>query len=1018
MKQKKLAPLLAVIMSVEMIIAPVIAHGSDTQAPKKQQGSSESSTAEIFSTVLQFGQGLVSQLNQNQMSPQLMSDMGTLQQQQTPQTDKYFNPQRLSQIPGLTQYMAMNNINPQMLDCKTLPTTMHELKNEVCRIGVTSDTNIPPSVQLQEMNIYHNQYTQINKVYRNYSAESNVEGQPFGVGCMKNAMQILSGFFQYRMNELDKLTTNLEAMNNQFREASRADLDAIEESTAVLEGGDSDLANKVKTNNPDLFDFGKRFNNPACTAMMTSDKFNDLGRDRGLNEINRTLKKTLTTPSGKFSGESYSTSHANVVDSINKLADKVGKQMELNFTTLSGSNKGYSDVINGMKGLSSSHGLNGAISPDMFSDLQTKFIEKNDKMKSDMADVASELGPIGAQALDMVRNPNSGALNSELATIETRIKNGCLQNSVNLDSVLEKVYDPTASKFANENASNFLKDKLKQIMENDRTSLEKKMAELKAIESQQGSRYYLKMENSYEVQEVDSNGKLTTRIVGASTRRTPSMYFSDVIKNCEAQYKVNHLGNKMSGAAAVQKLRNLHQEYKSMAKTHALDAREAIKKKMIQCDNSLDANNQVVGSCTPGLFNTSAPGFCANAALSCAKNMQECTKQAETFVKDIKTERTARVKNYKALVQKNKQDIVKIFDTALSSYMREGEMMRGLFGVGFSSPKGIEREVPEGARYLDSFQSATSGSPDGTLLLEDPDKYVAMFKKNIDLLKESVKQQQDQIMGSGSGRSAGGLLAEHIRNTEKNYKEVIRDSERFAQNCIQQHDQFVKSNETQKNKMREEQQKEMSELGEQLPLFCRKFETAQESVIDACNGNTSELVKAAMKAAHRSGNTSDLDAVSEYSNMCDSYGNTSSDDSKDVLTKCTRMEKAEFKYKKQANDACTALLTIMDEKDTETLCMVPRTVGYRKDSDEEEEGRSGNLVKDCNKAMKNKEEAIERFYSFYKSNGGSGDASGGITTAAPSFCSAGNNSDRSVAGKLSQHLNQTLEVLTNGAVKN
>jgi len=878
MKQRKLAPLLAFSMSLQMMVAPVVAHGND-KAPAPTSSSSGASTAEVFSAVLGVGQQILGQMNQNQMSPQLSIDMAALQQQQTPQMDKYFNQQKLSQIPGLAKYLALNNINPQLLDCKTLPTTMHEAKNEVCRIGVTGDRNIAPAMQLQEMNIYHNQYTQINKIYRNFSASSNTEGQLFGVGCMNNAMQILGGFFQYRMNELDKLTTNLEAINNQFREASRSDLDAIEESTAVLEGGDSDLANKVKTKRPDLFDFNKRFENAACASIMTGDKFNDIGKSNGLNEISKTLKRTLTTPSGKFSGESYSTSHANVVENINQLADKVAKQMELNFTTLSRDGKGYSDVVAGMRGLSSSHGLSGALSPDLFSDLQTSFVEKNEKMKSDLSDVASELGSLGAKAFESIRNPNSGAFESEVATIETRIKNSCLRSSTDLDTVLGKIYDPTSSSFANKNASNFLKDKLKQIMENDQTSLEKKLAELKAIETQAGSRYFLKMENSYEVQEVDANGNLATKIVGASANRTPSSYFTDVIRNCEAQFKVNHLGNKMSGATAVQKLRTLHQQYKSLAKNHAQQARDEIRKKMIQCDNSVDANNQAVGSCTPELFNTGAPGFCANAALSCSKNMQTCTQHAEKFVNEIKTERTARVNNYKALVQKNKQDIVKIFDTALSTYMRDGELLRGAFGVGFTSPTGIVREVmPESARYLDSFQSATSGSPDGRLLLEDPDKYVAMFKKNVENLKKSVQVQQDQIMGSG-GRGSGGLLAEHIKATEKNYKEVARDADKFAQACIQKHDQFVSANEAQRNQQQAEQVKKNQEVGEKVTEFCRKYSLAQTHPGPACNGNIEDLTKTAASL----GST---DAANELERLCNGYNNESNTNSLDPEIMC------------------------------------------------------------------------------------------------------------------------------------
>src|SRR5690606_25561054 len=130
------------------------------------------------------------------------------------------------------------------------------------------------------------------------------------------------------------------------------------------------------------------------------------------------------------------------------------------------------------------------------------------------------------------------------------------------------------------------------------------------------------------------------------------------------QFKANKLNNKLSGAGAIQKLRDLNQQYKELAKTQSADMRNELRKKLVECSSADEANNTVPGSCTPERFNTSSPGFCANAAFSCSKNMQACSKQADNMVKEIKQQKTARVNNYKALVQKNKMDIVKMFDSA------------------------------------------------------------------------------------------------------------------------------------------------------------------------------------------------------------------------------------------------------------------------------------------------------------------------------------------------------------------
>ncbi|WP_408095413.1 hypothetical protein ACJVC5_10255 [Peredibacter sp. HCB2-198] len=995
MKQRKLAPLLAVSLSLQMVVSPVM--GIAAEEKKTSASDVILGTSEAFATSIQAAGQIWSTVNQIRsggstgLSGQAAFDMQKLQEQQTPQPDKYFSMQRLGAMPGMTEYLAMNNINPAMLECKTLPTTLHEAKNEVCTLGVTTDRGVAPAAQLSEMQAYANQYFQINKMYRNYSADSNSAGQLFGVGCMKNAMNILNGFFKYRLDELDKLTTNLEAMQNQFREASRSDLDAIEESVAVLEGGDSELANKVKSKKPDLFDFGKRFENPACTSMFAKDTFNQIGRGKGLNAINQQLKTSMSEkpPGSKYSGESYSNSHSAVVEDLNNLADKVAKQSELRFSELA-DEKGYTGFLRSLSGsVSSTNGANNLLTSDLFSDVQTSFTEKSQKLQNDFNTIASELSAGGAnpaRALSIVRNLTTTNFDSEVSTIENQLKNGCLKSNLSgnssLDSLLEKIYDPTSSNFANKNASNFLKDKIKTIMENDKTSPEKKLSELKALESSQGNRYYVKMDNSYEVQETDANGNIVKRIVDASTRKSPSVFFSDIIRNCEAQFKVNKLDNQLSGAEAIQKLRALHSSYKNLAKSHASEMKASIKKKLIECESPEDANSSAIGSCTSERFNTTAPGFCANAALSCSKNMQACTQQAEKYVSEIKAQKTARVNNYKALVEKNKKDIVKIFDSALARYMKDGEILRGMFGAGFSSPSGIEREVPEGSRYLNLFTEATSGSPDGRLLLEDPDKYVEMFKKNITALKKSVEDQQNQIVGGGLGKN-NGLLAEHIKQTEKNYREVASSAEKFADKCDRNYSEYVKASEQQRNQQNAENQKLQSELGEKLPRFCKKYQTAQSNAQGACKGELTDLFDSAMKAANRSGTTSysDGQAIAEFREICDGFNNesdTSSTLSVDTQTMCTKLGVKDGKF--EDADCQLLLKGTLEERKNSPFC-VTSTVSNGTNT------TTG--TPDCKQLV---EQISARYTSKYPLGGASGTVT--VTSSAPSFCTAGDNSDR------------------------
>jgi len=979
MKKKTLPKMLALTISMEMILSP-LAMAADV-APPSRGSDSTASSEKVIETINSIGNLTKTVLNiKNGSNYQLraQTDLGFLGKQQQPLPDKFFNSQKLSQIPGLGNYLALNGINPQTLECATLPTTLHEVKSEACEIGVTGDRGVPPQLIMNEMLQYRNAYMSVEKTYKNFQADSNVGGQAFGVGCMKNAMKVLNGFFQYRVNELDKLTANLEKMNADFKEASKTDLDAIEEALAVLEGGDSEIASKVKARRPDLLDFGKRFENPACKALYSTDTLNEMGKEGGLNSIAKDLRENFKKKEGKYSAEDYSQSHANVVADINNFVEKASKQAELKFSSLSEGDKGYSSFMESLKGLSSSTGINGSISPDLLSDVQTRFVEKNQKLTTEVSEASEELvkgGVDTSRVLSFMRNPNSSNFDNELNRLENQLKYNCLRGQSNVDAVLSKIYDPRGSKFANENASNFLKDKIRSIINNDNTTSEQKLAELKTIEESQGNTYLLRMENSYEVNDIGSDGRIVKTVIKASNRRTPSLYFSDIIRNCEAQYKANKLNVRLSGAAAIEKLKASQIEYKNLVKTHSNDLRGELKKKLIECNDAETATNSRVGSCTPTAFNTSKPGLCANAALSCSQNMKGCNELAQKFASEIKTQKTARVNNYKNMVEKNRKDVLKIFDTALSQYMKEGEALRGIFGAGFSAPTGIEREI-KGDKYLPLFTDATASSLDGKLLLEDPEKFIKLFQSNVDKLKRQIVDQQNQILGGNGG---SGLLADHIKQTGDNYRAVIGQANRLADTCSGSYQQALRNMNEQRAKADEERNKVDSELGEQLPSLCRRFKENADPV-PTCAGDLKDLIKSGYKAANRGSNAAyDRERVTELETFCAEYSN----ENKNELTAydiCVTYNKDEFNNNnndlKNLYGYCKAL---MQCKPTSVQPKVGDT-----------NPPQNSVVNNCDKE---KEIALAEYKKIKRNNPSALEStSTSISLSEPSFCVAGNTS--------------------------
>lgn len=1017
MKSSKLTSLLAITLSFELLVGPLVplAMAEEPPKPAKERKTGPGAAEYINFGLQTAGQVLNQVRGQSSMTPQMAGDMYHLEQQRTPQPDKYFSAQKLGMIPGLGKYLALNNLNPAMLDCKTLPTTLHDMKPEVCRVGITGDKG-DPNMQMQQAFTYYNQYFQTQKMYENFSASSNSDGQLFGVGCMQNAMNILNGFFKYRTDELDKLVTNLEALNNQFKEASRADLDAIKEGLAVLEGGDSPLTSELRSKRPDLFDFKKRFDNPACNSMFEGESINDLGRKTGLNSIARTLQDTLGTKAGGYSGASYSQSHAAVVKDIESVADKMGKQLEINFTSAaSGGDKGYLDLLRSLNStVSSSTKVAASITPDTFADLQTKFLESNLKLNEAKNDILSA-HPGSGNVLKYLGQTSAGNFEAEVGKLENSMKNECLASSIDADTLLSKIYDPSSSKFANEHASNFLKDKLTQILGDDQTSIERKVAELKTIESQQGDRYIVRMNNAYEVQELDANGNIVSRIVEASNRKSPSSYLSDIVKNCNAQFKANKSkGGNLTGAQVIQKLRQVNQDFKKLAQAQAQGVKTEVRKKLIECESPEIANNTVAGSCNSDLFNVTKPGFCANAAFSCSKNMQACTKQAENFTKEIKAQKTARTNNYKALLEKNKNDVVKMFDTTLAQYMKEGESLRGIFGAGFASPADIRRQIDDNdpKKHLADVKAVTASSDDGMLLLENPDAYIQMFKENIALLKDSVTKQQEQILGGAAVGENSGLLAKHIEATKKNYDTVAKNASKAAEMCLAKHDGQIDKMEQSRAAAADAAMKAESELGEKLPFICSKFGTGSSNPNPNCNGNIDDLADAAMKAANRSYNRAeDQRIVGQWKTYCDMTMNHKDGGTgfKGNWSKiCADKNSAFYSY-----DSCETIRKIakggLTEAEKKTYCATYVTVVVDRVS-EQREGKP-----DCTRKMVETSEDLDKLHER-NSVSNMTFPEGDINISMPSFCSAGHDGNRNTGKALMQGIQQGLQGINFGTI--
>jgi hypothetical protein len=864
MKHKKLPSLLALSISLELVIAPLPALAENQN---------------IMNTVnqsLNLGMGVYNTFRgnqgQQQMPPHVSKDMAELQKQQTPGTDKYFTYDNMKKIPGFKEYIAKNgNIDPRSLNCTTLPTTMYEANTEICRNKKVNSMAGDPKIQSEEAFAYYNQYFQLGKEYSNFQATSNTKGQAFGPACMTNAKDILNGFFAYRVEQLGVIATRLDIaiyggidpvtglQTPGFIETSKKDLLAIKEASAVLNGEDSAFASEFKDSQ--VFDYSKRFEDPACRSLNSKENMNKLAKEgkdgkKGLMGILGKLDSDYSQPApgSQYSPSQYMEKNADIVNDIKKMADKVAEQSNLNFGSFARDKDAYSKFLGSVgSDVSSDSGANVALNKGFFSDLQTKFSKTANTLNNEANLLVSELGGASSSAVKELGNvDNDSNFAAEMTSMENRIKGSCVQNS-GIDEALSRMYDPTLSKSGNKYSSQQIKKQIKSFINDVTLSPEKKLEKLNALEAQGGSRYEMAMDSDYKTNVVKADGTVSTKSVNAAQKVTPGSYFTDIINNCESQFQVNKLNNKLSGKEAVKKLWALKKDFQKAANQHSKDIKNEITKKMIDCNgDGAVASSSATGSCTPAKLNMSSPGFCTKAAFSCSSNMKKCTEKAQKFVTDIKADRSKRRENYNKNVESTGKQMLGMFDTGMAKYMKEAEVLRGMFSKGFTAPL-PDRDLSGPEQYM-SKAPYSPGDAGDKLDLKDPVAYLKMVKGNLAKLQEEVKKQQEDIMGEG------GPLQKHIADTTTNYKTAEKESKRLAADCLAAYDSYktlLEKNQADAMAKANADQKLQGALGEKNGELCGAYSSVfSDNPNGACKQDLTSLANSSMKASAQAGRMS------------------------------------------------------------------------------------------------------------------------------------------------------------------
>jgi len=285
------------------------------------------------------------------------------------------------------------------------------------------------------------------------------------------------------------------------------------------------------------------------------------------------------------------------------------------------------------------------------------------------------------------------------------------------------------------------------------------------------------------------------------------------------------------------------------------------------------------------------------------------------MVTGMKSDRSKLAKKYESLMQKNKKDLERIYKDIEKRFKAEGAALAGALKAGqFSLPTDNAFDIKDENRYIAGFTEA-----DG-MKLEDPEKFLKLFEKNIDNLSRQVEQQQLAILGDPQGPTLA-----HAKQRKTEYEKLKGEAKRMSDECDKQYTAYVMSIRQDNNQKATDYNKAVSQLGEQSGLLCSTYSSIMSEDPEAgCKKDIIDLTSKATQAAANT-NPSLVPIISEMQydmkkNDVAQYKAANPDKDDNVDTEKRAIAICTKDLKKKAKDEADVRLTKALKKDFESVC--------------------------------------------------------------------------------------------------
>ena len=650
-----------------------------------------------------------------------------------------------------------------------------------------------------------------------------------GVGCYDKKLEDFETLLKQREIEVDKYAQRLENLLDDFKLASRNDLESIKRSAALLDGGPN--ADKYLKD----FNFGDMFtgkNDPSnvCGSVVSKGEFQKEGRksrNGGLRAIEKLLEAKTETPEnlpGSRSPKDMLAQDKQLKKEILSLSSKISK----NFIS-----SGANEVRRGLSSISHNGKLiskdNKAVQ-NVIQNFNIGLKNQMDNLDSEM-DVTSKIeGVPGLENhFNSVRNKrvDFDELESKLTRLENQSKRSCLTKTISdagfgsINNFVKRFVDPQVSKSMQREADNPLANDIINAFNNNE-DINEFIESVEASQAQGGNYKYI-MRTGKQV-------NIGSTKISASTPMRPYQFLSIFVDVCNKNHKAKNPNNSSgySMADSIEAIRNYAAQKESIRRVAGSNISKKITTNLLSCPQDT-TTGKAVNSCQ-GALNVNSSNFCLRTAKTCASNTIGCYEKTKAKLKQVRSDQLRKVANYNQNVNRFKNQMQSEL-LALNNFM-EGQARSLDAQLNIGSLLGVPKLEFNFNQKKFLHENPNGEVTDTSLELEDPEAYLRDNLKNIENIKKNLVAQRKEMT-----QKLGQVKQQFVSNLDNSVSEI----KQIIQECQASIGQVTEG--------LQKQQEEITENNKKTQQACQDLQAFNQSPNSFDEGEVDELAKTLSEVA-------------------------------------------------------------------------------------------------------------------------------------------------------------------------